>query len=310
MTATQDERRLLVEDRLQAARGELPEIAPAIDYYGALIGALLGEEARIEAPELGADGVRRKFEAGEPLLHGESLGLDEPAIRALLVRLCHMTEQFGKVPDDLNPRRLSWWQSYRRDGDAAFARGVEAAKIRRALEEGELDFGALMDAMLGGGDEQLVTLASHDSLDSDLMTILSRFAMRPTMRTFARAMEPSVREFEEDWQHAFCPICGSPPAFTEIGMQSESGNMRCATCGTSWRHSLVRCPFCGENQLRSVALPTAQDDARYLVYGCGACKRYIKAVLTESPIADDLLPLEDLLTLPLDAAAQTEGYLK
>jgi formate dehydrogenase maturation protein FdhE len=72
----------------------------------------------------------------------------------------------------------------------------------------------------------------------------------------------------------------------------------------------VRCPFCGENELRSVALPTAEENARYLVYACGACKHYIKAIVAESPIADDLLPLEDLLTLPLDAAAQTEGYLK
>ena len=86
--------------------------------------------------------------------------------------------------------------------------------------------------------------------------------------------------------------------------------MRCATCGTAWKHSTLSCPYCGKDQFGILALAPLEADDRHVMYGCGACKHYVKGIRSQEPTLDDLLPLEDLLTLPLDAAAGADGYIK
>ncbi|MBI5878657.1 MAG: formate dehydrogenase accessory protein FdhE [Chloroflexi bacterium] len=279
MSTSRDERHAALQARLQSARRQAPDLIPAIDYYGALVAALIDEEPHVDPPPLDSDGVARKFAAGEPILPGESLGLDEDAIRALLVKLCLATESFGKVPSDLNPRRLSWFQGYRADRDPSYARGVDAARIRHAVEEQSLDWGELMGRLTTGEDADLAELADRNRLDAALLATLARLAMRPTMAAFATAFEPLVRAHEAAWGRDTCPMCGSAPALGEHRDGAAFRRMRCATCGAAWPLQVDRCVD-------------------------------VKSVNAEEPLADEVVLLEELLTLARDAGVGGEGQAK
>lgn len=310
MNPTLEERQHALRARLASARQEAPEIAAAIDFYGALIAVLIDEDAHIEPPALDAEDVGRKFAAGEPILHGESLGMDEGAIRDLLVRLCRATEAFGKLPPDINPKRLSWFQNYRAERDASYARGVSALRVRQALENGQLAFGDVMDHLMAGDDAALTALSEDAGLDPDLTATLARFAMRPTLAAFAAAFAPAVRAQAEHWGRGDCPVCGSPPVLSENDEQAQARRLRCATCGTAWAYRWLQCAHCGNDQAHTLSFVQVDGDLRHQGEACTVCKHYLKSVRTTELLDADLLPIEDLLTLSIDTAAQEEGYIK
>lgn len=310
MNPTHEQRQQALLARMASARQEAAEIAAAIEFYGALIAVLIDEDARVEAPALDGEAVSRKFAAGDPLLHGESLGMDEAAIRDLLLRLCGATEAFGKVPADINPRRLSWFQNYRAERDPAYARGVSALSMRLALDDGRLDFGAVMDHLMSGDDAALTALSESAGLDPDLTATLARFAMRPAMAAFAAALEPLVRAQADRWGRGDCPVCGSPPVLSEYDEQAQKRHLRCATCGTSWPYPWLRCVHCGNDNAHTLSFVQMDGDLRHQADVCTVCNHYLKSVRTTEPLNPDLLPIEDLVTLAIDTAAQEEGYAK
>lgn len=308
MKRSRAERRLLLSRRLEQARAQSQELSEAVEFYGALIGALIDEEPAIELPELAADARQAKLQSGQPILRGEALGFDTEAIRALLVKLCTVTEAAGQLSADVNPKRLSWLQSYKAERNPAYARAIAAAQIRRALGDGALDFERVLAQLVRGEDDELASLAMSAKLDSNLLIALAHFAMRPTMLAYAEAYAETVSRSEQQWMRGTCPVCGGPPLLGEYRDQDQSRHLRCATCASAWLFPRLACPYCGTDQFRLLSFIRLEDQAQLQADTCANCRHYIKAVFTSEPILSDLLPLEDLLTLPLDAAAQQQGF--
>jgi FdhE protein len=70
----------------------------------------------------------------------------------------------------------------------------------------------------------------------------------------------------------------------------------------------IRCPFCGNEDQQELAYFTVEDDERYRVDVCNACKRYIKMVDFRESKEIPNLDVEDIATLHLDMLANDEGY--
>jgi len=165
-----------------------------------------------------------------------------------------------------------------------------------------------MEHLVGGNDEGLKALADSANLDGDLLATLARFAMRPTMLAYAETFESAVGAHEDHWMLSECPLCGSPPVLSEYYDQAQARRLRCATCGVSWKYHLLQCASCGNDQFRELSFIKLDGDERHQADACKVCMHYVKGVRTHDSIPNDLLPLEDLLTLSLDAAAQQQGY--
>ncbi len=90
-------------------------------------------------------------------------------------------------------------------------------------------------------------------------------------------------------------------------LHTESGAriLLCPRCNGEWRYKRVGCPFCegGEPQIYY-----ASEDERYRLYLCDSCRRYLKTVDLEKTGSDICLPVECLLTVSMDLAAQEKGY--
>jgi Protein involved in formate dehydrogenase formation len=323
MKTSAAERRVQLKRTLARAANESLRLNEAVELYGALVDTLMLETPFIELPELSADAVEAKLVAGNPILYKESLGFDGEAIRTLLIRLCNITEQHNKHDVGLGTipsKPAPWpWSRPRKEPTAIEERVVAAtpsdraaaaAQIRRALASGTLDFDALLDQLVTGQDGGLAALADAAPVDPNLLTTLARFAMRPTLIACAEAYQDMVDMFAEHWMRGVCPVCGGPPVFGEYRDVDQSRHLRCAACGSSWLYRRLECAHCGSDQFRELAQIHIDDDPTCFVDTCDVCHHYIKGLNATEPISTDLLPLEDLLTIHLDAMAEKNGYAR
>jgi FdhE protein len=68
----------------------------------------------------------------------------------------------------------------------------------------------------------------------------------------------------------------------------------------------VGCPFC---EGAAEQFYYMSDDRRYRLYLCDTCKRYIKTIDLRESGAEVCLPVENLITVPMDIAAREKGFL-
>ncbi len=319
MTTSREARRLLLQRRLKDPQIDARGLREAAAFYAALIAQLIETQPEIELPALSEPTLTDKLQRGEPMLFGESLGFDGDAIRRLLAELCTITEQFSQPATTIPTKNshLPWGKSSPTalrerimPSDASDARAASAAQIRRALASGDLNFDALLDALMLGHDDDLSIMAAQAHLDANLLNTLARFAFRPTMLAFADALANEVRAHEELWQHGMCPLCGGAPLLSEYRDQDQSRHLRCGACGTSWLFRRLQCSHCGSDQFRLLSYIQLDGDQSQRVDACGNCRHYLKGISASDPMPSDLLPLEDLLTLHLDVAAQQQGFAR
>jgi FdhE protein len=70
----------------------------------------------------------------------------------------------------------------------------------------------------------------------------------------------------------------------------------------------IKCPFCGNEEQKTLAYFTVEEDERYRVEVCDNCKRYIKTVDFRKTNERADLEVEDIATIHLDMLANEEGY--
>ena len=150
--------------------------------------------------------------------------------------------------------------------------------------------------------------ATRARVDGDLLLTLLRFTLKPTLWAYAEQLAPLVAEYNMQWRRGACPVCGAPPLMAEYEDKEGARHLRCASCGTRWLFYRLQCPHCGNDSSRTLSHLTIEGDKTHRVDTCDNCHRYLKALTAFDPTPTELLPLEDLATMALDAAAQQQGY--
>jgi len=112
------------------------------------------------------------------------------------------------------------------------------------------------------------------------------------------------------WQRDSCYVCGAPAALGEL-REDGARHLRCLQCGAVWRVPRLRCPSCGNED--HATLSTLSEEGRRgtrRVEACERCRRYVKVIAAAAPTPDEMLLLEDLATLHLDAVARERGFAR
>jgi FdhE protein len=145
-----------------------------------------------------------------------------------------------------------------------------------------------------------------DEESFDLVELFLEESLRPELEKVADKYRDQIEA--SSWEEGYCPICGKEP---KIGQIKDDENRRCLfcnQCGFEWSFMRIRCPFCGNEDQQELAYFTVEDDERYRVDVCNACKRYIKIVDFRESKETPNLDVEDIATLHLDMLANDEGY--
>ena len=221
---------------------------------------------------------RRQPSEGEPLLHGQTLGVDAERLARLLLRLAETAMRSGTN---------------------------RAAALKRALQARTLDVLALAEASITQHDD----VFAQGGVDAALLATLTALATQPLLRACARSAASVLPQLR--WDAGYCPLCAAWASLAEVRGLEQQRWLRCGRCAAEWRFDLQRCYHCGNRDFRTLGYlaPEAQREARRAAT-CDVCGSYLKTFTTIGALAPAELSLKDLSSVELDVAALERNYTR
>jgi FdhE protein len=279
-----------------------PELGGAVKLQRRLLELVIGLKQRIEGgrlPRLSMPPryVAAKLSRGVPALAGEPIPMPVQTLTTTLLELC----------------------SELADGGA----GAVADHIRSSIESHDLDAGSLLAASLSRDQGAIRTGAVHRGLAPDLVWLVAELAVGPFVyalqrAVFANAVLPEqpettrsddpVRLALHDWNHGYCPACGSWPAMAEVVGGHRA--LCCSFCAAAWELTTYACVYCAEAGEGFVTAAPDEERKDRRVEVCSNCSGYLKTVDVGEMSPFPLLSIGDLETMDLDMAAMDHGYGK
>lgn len=269
-------------DRLLADR---PSYRGPLAWLRAVADDLVPDPASVAFTLPGPEAAREKLSVGRAVLSGQAPRVDRRRFAPRWKRLCDSLAetQPGAVPPGLS---------------AAARRGTVdpdwmAIVLLHRDRDQQREFG---------------DMARRAGCDPTLLATLARFAL---FSGFAAAAETAA-PFRQGvaWEYGYCPACGGPPLLGEFRGLDQSRFLRCGQCAASWEVPRQWCPACGNRDHEALGfLSKEEEENRYRVATCDACRSGVKTLSTLSALPPLLLLVADAATLHLDLAAADHGYL-
>jgi len=180
----------------------------------------------------------------------------------------------------------------------------ETKDIVKDLQDGRLDFGDMVRESFA--PLEIEEAEGEEDETFDLIAFFVEESMRPALEILVEKFGDTIHKSK--WSEGYCPVCGKEPKIGEIREEEGYRFLYCTQCGIEWNYMRVKCPFCGNEEQKTLAYFTVEGDERYRVDVCDNCKRYIKTVDFRSTNEKADLEVEDIATIHLDMLANEEGY--
>jgi len=268
--------RILAELKDWAARK--PELAETLSLYVDLLSA----QARADVSTCETGDLARhapaRLNQGLPILAPESFRAEPAALVQLGGEICRLTARHRPEFTARLTAIRTWLDTERESILAVAAEYLRDEGFRTGEEVG---------------------------LDIPLLAYLFNNALHPFLRKYAKTLTPFVDE--SIWYRPQCPICGGAPDFAALEKETGARRLLCSRCDAEWAFWRVTCPFCGCDNPDEQKY-SATDDQVYRLALCEGCRRYLKTIDLRQVQDERLLPVERILTLAMDLAAQKVGY--
>ena len=162
--------------------------------------------------------------------------------------------------------------------------------------------------------DHLRDLAMGAGVDTDLLATLANLSVAPLLRAHTGRLAPLLDAVDDGspegaaWQQGYCPICGAWPLLAELRGVELKRRLRCGPCGADWAANRLFCPYCRNDDHRTLKVLRVDGVARYSVTVCDRCQGYLKSANAFTAAPAELLALDDLASMHLDVAAIEQGY--
>ncbi len=203
--------------------------------------------------------------------------------------------------------------------------GSPAAVSAERLSETHIDLDDLLAASLSDDREATARAATRAEVDASALHELLGLALQPFLWEAAAQLAATVPI--DTWDRGYCPVCGAWPTLAELVGPERRRVLRCGRCGSAWSWLVLLCPYCGNDDHRTLGSrapmpdePSAADDtggnarkagdasAIARIDSCERCHGYLKAIGAYTSNAPVRLLAEDVATLYLDLSAWEAGY--
>jgi FdhE protein len=190
-----------------------------------------------------------------------------------------------------------------RRGERPDKEGLAAAFL--ACEEDKAWSSNLFSAILNNDKDTLEDMAQSVNLEAQTLEFLGQMALTPSIQALRDLYVPRIDT--DTWEYGYCPFCGSLPS---ISFFDKTGKryMHCGLCGLEWRFPRLTCPFCSNEDHKSLGYFDVENQDGFRVDFCRQCGRYLKAVDKRVFEKTGPMELENLATLHLDMLANKEGF--
>jgi len=161
---------------------------------------------------------------------------------------------------------------------------------------------------ISGDTEYLKSVCGKTGIDENTLRFMAISLAKPLFEVTAGELRNKVKD--DFWWKNYCPVCGSEPFMAKIQSGDGMRILSCSLCGMEWRFSRVKCPFCNNEDQKSLKFFYYHEKDPHRLYVCDKCKRYIKTVDERKIHKGKRIDLvfEDMVTLYLDTLAQERGY--
>lgn len=191
--------------------------------------------------------------------------------------------------------------------------GTPAQDSARRLAAAPIDPAPFLPAALAGDREAIEREAFRYDVDPRAFGELLELALQPALWE-AAAQLASLTDIDR-WERGYCPVCGAWPALAELTGPERRRVLRCVRCGAGWSWLILLCPYCGNDDHRSLGslAPRSEEPGVRRVAGqrvdtCERCRGYVKAIASIAALPAVRLQAEDVASLALDLAAREAGY--
>jgi FdhE protein len=276
------------DQRWNAVLAARPELGPAVALQRRLLALVLDLKQTLEGsavPRLSLPPkyITAKLARGVPALAGEPIPLPIPILTGAVLGFCSELSAGGG--------------------------GAVADHIATAIKNRSLDVGSLLSASLSRDQDAIRTGAAHRGLAPDLVWLVGELAVGPfAYRLLQAFFGDSIAAALDQWNHGYCPACGSWPAMAEV--VSGHRTLRCSFCASAWELTTYACIYCTEGGEPFVTAAPDEERKDRRVEVCSGCGGYLKTVDVEKLSAFPLLSIGDLETMDLDVAAMEHGYAR
>ncbi len=188
-----------------------------------------------------------------------------------------------------------------RDANPHMAEQVK--KIKMAIDDKRID----LKQLLRGGfkEQQMENIVKELGLDKNVFLFLIKSSIRPSIDAGVEKLRSELDP--ETWLKGYCPLCGSLPSLSLLKEEVGKRYLLCSYCGYQWRMDRISCPFCKNNDQKSLHYFFGEGEETHRIDLCDKCHRYIKTIDYRN--LQELDPvLEDLATPHLDFLASQKGY--
>ena len=253
---------------------ELPE------FYQRLLKVQAETKALINSPgiEMDKDVLNSQMVNGTPLLKFDDLNLDWALVEDTFIKIgsvfAAFPELFNNVPEWLP--------------------GQKPKLFKEAIKA------------WFNGDKLSAEIVSYYT-DEHLLAAIIHQTIKPFLASHAQELIGEVNQ--ELWQRDYCPVCGGISDFAFLEKEAGARWLLCSNCDTQWLFQRLTCPYCGNNDHKSLSYFVG-DSERYRLYVCDKCHCYLKAIDLRKveDTADIILPLERFMTIDMEHQGQEKGY--
>lgn len=240
----------------------------------------MAEQAPDVAVDLTATAAAQAIAEGTPLLQAGRISIDTEAALGELRRVAKNLAETTEL-------------------------GSAAQRTAEIMAGTDLDLAELLEAALSGERGPIERAAGAHDADPDALGRMIDLALQPFLWEAARAF--AVLTDLDVWERGYCPVCGAWPGLAELVGPEKRRHLRCVRCGTDWTWFVLLCPYCGNDDHRTLRVLQASGTAER-VDVCERCHGYVKAVPSYAPASAVRLIAEDVATMDLDVAAAQAGY--
>jgi len=265
---------------LVAARQQHEELADLLDFYRDLYEVQFQAKATVPEPEVRDElAMRWRLEGGIPQLTFEQLRLEPQPF-------AHLVDQVSETLRRHNPG----WE-FEREGRSP----ENLTDLAREVFE---TWDTLTAPKSGSGRDETGAMWSDHPI-----ALAVGFALGPYLQRAAEVILPQLDL--SLWTQNYCPICGGRPNLAVLEEERGARRLMCSRCNGLWNYPRVGCPFCKSKEKQ---IYYASQDGVYRLYVCPVCNHYIKTIDLRGVYREVHLPVERLLTVGMDLAAQQQGY--
>ena len=152
------------------------------------------------------------------------------------------------------------------------------------------------------------SLSEKTGVEENTLKFIAATLARPFFEVAASEVRDRVKD--DSWWKNYCPVCGSEPFMVRIRKGDGMRILQCSLCSMEWRFKRVQCPFCNNEDQKSLKFFFYHQESPHRLYVCDKCKRYIKSI-DERKLSYHITDLstEDMATLYLDTLAREKGYI-